>query len=300
MVTGLRSSKRAKEGSGPGSDSEMGEGTQPPWAELERSIKYHTSQAVDEVKAEFQAFREMFKEYQVRMETEQTRLKAVVSAAQDRIVALEAKVEMQDRSAREAHLILQNLPEGESRADLPGKVGSLLRPSPGAMITTFRLGPLRDGGNRRPRPVLVKFTSVQAKHDALKHSRELRGQKIYLDADLTPAQQGVRRAKAGRYRQLRDEGKKPFWRADRLFYYVQGRVQEEGVPPGPPPRGPAAASAGARSNRPPTVPAPWAPRQQQGNATPVSGQADAVPPQGAEPAASVGATATQGGSASSE
>ena len=64
-----------------------------------------------------------------------------------------------------------------------------------------------------------------AKHDALKHSKELRAKKVYLDADLTPAQQATRRVKADRYRQLRDEGKKPFWRADRHFFYVHDKVQ---------------------------------------------------------------------------
>ena len=78
----------------------------------------------------------------------------------------------------------------------------------------------------------------------------------------------------------RPRAPKPFWREEKRFYYAQGKVQQEGVPPGPPLRR-------APAPRPATVPAPWAratpPVQQPEN--PSLGEGQAAVPGGGQAAA---------------
>ena len=143
-------------------------------------------------------------------------------------------IEVRDRNDRKTNLVVQGIAEGESQAGLAVKMASMLRPPSGSVVEAFRLGSPRVGASR-PRPVLVRFNTVQAKHTALKTSKELRVKKVYLDADLTERQQEIRRQKGQRYRELRDKKARPFWREERLFYYSGDRVVEDkGVLPGPP------------------------------------------------------------------
>lgn len=192
---------------------------------------------------------------------------AQVEVLNNRVAYLERQLDVQDRTARANNLIIFGLPEDTAQPErnLQAKVTELF---PGSSPTTSaatlevrRLGRPREGAGIKPRPVLAKFVSNSAKHAALQHSKTLRARRIYLDTDMTPAQQRVRTAGRDRFAALKAAGEKPFWREERLFCYRDGRPHEvTGLPPPPPPpAGPApmqtyasAVSAGTR----PAGPAP--------------------------------------------
>ena len=81
-------------------------------------------------------------------------------ALADRVVALEAAGDSQDRAARANNLVVKGLPEGGSNEDTGSAIRSLL-PSvtAGQVLEAKRLGAPRAGATH-PRPVLMRFTSV--------------------------------------------------------------------------------------------------------------------------------------------
>ena len=88
----------------------------------------------------------------------------------------------------------------------------------------------RSGASIRPCLVLVCFADVPAEHRALKSSKDLRARKIVLDGDLTSMQRRTRQGRLIRFHALKRDGKRPFWRYDRLLYTENGRVVEHEVP----------------------------------------------------------------------
>ena len=91
----------------------------------------------------------------------------------------------------------------------------------------------------RPRPVLIKFNSVAAKHAAYKKAKELRRQiHVSMDDDLTPQQKAARTSRLPEVHTLRGEGWTTFWRGDQLF-----KVKAGGAPLKVPVRAPAAPTA---------------------------------------------------------
>lgn len=91
----------------------------------------------------------------------------------------------------------------------------------------------------RPRPVLIKFNSVAAKHAAYKKAKELRRQfHVSMDDDLTPHQKAARTSRLPEVHTLRGEGWTTFWRGDQLF-----KVKAGGAPLKVPVRAPAAPTA---------------------------------------------------------
>ena len=85
-----------------------------------------------------------------------------------------------------------------------------------------RLGPARASSGpsaARPRPVRVTFASQAVVHEVFKVCRALREQrKVFVDRDLSVQQQAVRTSLMGDCKQLRENGFRPFWRAEKLFY----------------------------------------------------------------------------------
>ena len=160
-----------------------------------------------------------------------------------------AAAESRDRSSRASHLIIKGLPEEPSGLPTPQAVSHLFPVSPGdtpvPILEARRLGPPSVGAGARPRVILVKFTSVSAKHAALKHSKALRSRQIYLDSDLTPQQRQLRTQQRDRYLHLKAQGSRPFWRDERLFVNEGGRIREDRVPPPAPPSGGPSTSDGA-------------------------------------------------------
>ena len=165
-----------------------------------------------------------------------TEMTAQAAVFKDEIAKLKGASEQQDRAARAMHMIVKGVPEKPTEPVTVANIGQILPGAEHAATEVRRLGREKETAGALPRPILVKFRSIDAKHAAYKHSKTLRAKKIYLDSDLTPAQREQRTGKRDRYQHLKTQGARPFWREDRLFYYVNGAVKEDScTPPGPPP-----------------------------------------------------------------
>ena len=125
-------------------------------------------------------------------------LRADLSAVQDKYAGLESRVEGADRAARAANLVVHGLKEEEG--DVHAKICSMFPAVQGSSIVeATRLGRPTGttgalAGTSRPRPVRVRFATVQAEHQALQAGKDLRSRQVYVDVDLTPLQQQAKRA----------------------------------------------------------------------------------------------------------
>ena len=176
---------------------------------------------------------------------------ATVEVLNNRIAVLERTMEQGERKQRSSNLVLHGVPERPGLVDLEAAVlteaaaPGARPPSTSCTFSAQRLGRLQaDRASNRPRPVLLSFRTNDAKHAFLKNSRTLREKKIYLDEDLTPLQQQTRTALRDDYHRLKAEGKKPYWRGERLLFRDGERVEEH--LPRRPPTHPAPQSGGAR------------------------------------------------------
>ena len=187
-----------------------------------------------------QHFDERFNEMRTLLEAAIEELKAA-NAAKDaeieelkgKLTICEAKLERLDRDARAQNMILYNVPEVADPADT---VKSLFPPaSSGNIVTVHRLGRFVAGA-RRPRPVLVKFSSVQAKHEAFKSKKEVAAnRKIFMDDDLTEKQRTNRKQQLPTFVRLKEAGMRPFWRGDKIMQVTQQGVRpvQQGGNPSP-------------------------------------------------------------------
>ena len=100
---------------------------------------------------------------------------------------------------------------------------------------------------------------MEAKHQLFSRSRALRDRQVYLDDDLTAAQQATRRSLAGEYQKLKMAKLRPFYRQDRLLYVHRGSVVQHqagmALPTGSPaPQGPLQNRVPARQPAPAPCP----------------------------------------------
>ena len=133
-----------------------------------------------------------------------------------------------ERKTLSTNMVLFGLLES-SGEDTPSKVKSLLGCE--GIVDVTRMGKF-DGKAKNPRPVLIKFSSIAAKHSAFKRAKALREKKIRLDDQLTPAQREGRARKQAWATTLRQDGWTTFWRGDSLYKVKgQGRPVKVESPP---------------------------------------------------------------------
>ena len=72
--------------------------------------------------------------------------------------------------------------------------------------------------NRKPRPVLIRFPSIEDKHEFLQLSKQLRQSGLRLDDWLTEQQQKERDTLSADFQALKGKGYKPFFRGSVLMY----------------------------------------------------------------------------------
>ncbi len=216
--------------------------------DLQRELSAQREQylaAVSDMKAEHQ---QQIEQQEARHRADVQRMLERVERVENELAQLRAAAESRDRASRACNLIIKGLPEEPRGQSTPQAVSELFPVSPGdtpvPILEARRLGPRSTGAVTRPRAILVKFTSVSAKHAALKHSKALRSRQIYLDTDLTPQQRQIRTQKRDRFLHLKAQGSRPFWRDERLFVNEAGRIREDRVPPPAPPSGGPSTSAG--------------------------------------------------------
>eukprot|EP00884_Botryococcus_braunii_P019902 jgi/Botrbrau1/6596/Bobra.0189s0023.1 len=152
-------------------------------------------------------------------------------------------IETLERKFRSPHAILFGVAESLGEKHLAEVKTLLGAPS---IYETIRLGK-HSPTAPRPRPVLIKFTSVAAKHAAYKKAKDLRRQfNVSMDDDLTPQQKAARMRRQPEVHTLRGEGWITFWRGDQLFKVKAGGAPLKvpvGAPAAPAHAAPTAAPA---------------------------------------------------------
>jgi hypothetical protein len=172
-----------------------------------------------------------------RLGTVDETVRASYEAIDNTLTSCLLSVETLERKLRSPNAILFGVAESLGEQQLT-QVKSLLGDT--SINDTIRLGKPSPAAPR-PRPVLIKFSSIAAKHAAFKKAKELRRQfKVSIDDDLTPGQQAARTSRASQVQALRGEGWTTFWRGDNLF-----KVKAGGAPLKVPVLVPAVASAAA-------------------------------------------------------
>ena len=112
-----------------------------------------------------------------------------------------------------------------------------------SIVEARRMGKF-NANAQQPRPVLIKFCSVAAKHAAFKHAKALREKKnVTMDDQLTKAQRESRAMKQPWKTALHQQGCKTFWRGDILFKIQEGRKPEKVDAPPAPLRSPTSSKA---------------------------------------------------------
>ena len=136
-----------------------------------------------------------------RLKAENVALRMQVDSLTDSTRQVSEGMDREQQRARAAHLVVHNFEDPQpSVVGLKDRVKALL---PGLqeadLLSAERIGPYKGGLHSRPAPVLVKFAGLLTKYAALKSSKDLRAKKVFLETDLTPAQQENRRARQGQY-----------------------------------------------------------------------------------------------------
>jgi hypothetical protein len=147
-----------------------------------------------------------------------------VAALREEIKYLHSNLERLDRKSREENIIIYNLPGPGSAEQVKSLFPAVVA---GSISSVRRLGRPTEG---KKLPVLVKFSSLQAKHEAFKSSKTLRARSIFLDDDLTLEQRKTRQGLRPAFAQLKEQGLRPFWRGERLLYVTNEGVRKYAPP----------------------------------------------------------------------
>jgi hypothetical protein len=151
------------------------------------------------------------------------------------LFAMQSRQENLEVQSKSSNLIMFNITESKP-ADTNAAIKALLGNEVGsAIVETRRLGPFRPKA-AKARPVLIRFSSTDAKHMAFARGKELRTRGIFLDDDLTMKEQADRQRLRGDFTRLKNEGKHLAWRRGKLMIRNKEGVLVEHkpeVPAGP-------------------------------------------------------------------
>ena len=251
---------------------------------------------LEQLASQLDALRDENGELKRQMAEVRDRTAAQLAAVSDRVKALEAQLQRTEISQRAENMVIHGLEEQDgvtAPVALARACQDVGLPEP-SWREVFRLGKEGRGPDSRPSPVLVKFHSMEAKHQLFSRSRALRDRQVYLDDDLTAAQQATRRSLAGEYQKLKMAKLRPFYRQDRLLYVHRGRVVQHqagmALPTGSPaPQGPLQNRVPARQ----PAPAPGPVQQQVSRLPAPPFRRAAAPPPALPPAEAAGQTPAQ-------
>jgi hypothetical protein len=151
-----------------------------------------------------------------------------------------SSVEALERNELSTNCVVFGIVESSGEKHLAG-VKSLFGAN--SIVEARRMGKF-NANAQQPRPVLIKFCSVAAKHAAFKHAKALREKKnVTMDDQLTKAQRESRAMKQPWKTALHQQGCKTFWRGDILFKIQEGRKPEKVDAPPAPLRAPTSSKA---------------------------------------------------------
>jgi hypothetical protein len=212
-------------------------------SEIQRMLDASSQQNAQRVE---QAVAQRFAEWENKQEEK-------IQALEQKYQVLESKFhqqmadfcdEVQDRSSRCCNVVIHGMPETVSDVQtcFTQHYIKALGPQVSAadVVSVIRLGRRRAAasspGSSRPRPVLVKFTSVEKRDNALRNKRLFSaGQsglqhRLFVDPDLTRRQQQQKRALVPTFKALKINNARPFWRAEVLYWFPPGKERPEPHP----------------------------------------------------------------------
>ena len=136
---------------------------------------------------------------------------------------LDQKAEALDRKTREFNLVIYNMPDSAQEDD--NGVKTLLSLADKCMpeyefdhdAELTRIGAHRQD-QKRPRPIRLRFGSLEDKHAFLKHAKALKEVGLRYDDDLTRLQQNQRSNLSADFNVLKPKGLKPFYRGSSLKF----------------------------------------------------------------------------------
>lgn len=152
-----------------------------------------------------------------RLENEKKKNEALIEKltgdlqASDKVISeLEERCNYQEDYSRRNNVRITGLQElqGETWEQTTVQVSKLLEeklqlPKP-ELERAHRVGPRR---HDQPRQVIARFIRYSDREAAIRNAAKLRGTRIYINEDLCPASQEVRRAKLPLLKQAKSEGK---------------------------------------------------------------------------------------------
>lgn len=159
-------------------------------------------------------------------------VRATWDVFEDKLSHVSSSVQALERKELSTNIVLRGVVEGSGEQTL-NEVKSLLGAS--NIVECKRMGkfdPQRH--SKKPRPVLMKFCSQDAKHAAFQQKKTLRdSKKIIMDDHLTKEQLEERQRKQPWATALRQEGFHTYWKGENLFKVKEGQNHEKVDAPPP-------------------------------------------------------------------
>lgn len=184
--------------------------------ELRTSLEF-TQKDLEDMKQEL-------KKHQEEKKNDQEIIKKLSEDLQSRkkiINELEERVNYQEDYSRRNNLQIIGLEErqgGETWEQTAVQVTKLLESKlqlPNIQLErAHRVGRQEDHGRR---PIIARFSSFVDREAVMRNTTKLRGTRIYINEDLCPASQSIRKAKLPQLKQARSEGKVAYFRHTRLI-----------------------------------------------------------------------------------
>lgn len=147
-------------------------------------------------KEEIRALRKEMGEKEVKWESEK-------EAMNTKMEGMEQRMEQQERRERRSNVVIRGLGGGETGTCLKEKVATWIKTEMGVEVVireAHRTGRERDC-------IIAKMESVEDKIRTMKEKGKLKGQKIYVDDDLTIEERGVQKQIRDKAREQKATGK---------------------------------------------------------------------------------------------
>lgn len=193
--------------------------------DLKRSLEY-TQAEVHELKSEVNQLERVRKEDKSIIANLTDQLTKSRSALGD----LEDRANYQEDYNRRNNLHITGIEEqqGETWEQTAVQVKKIIENKlqlPGIELERAnRVGPRRESG---PRPVVVRFLRFPDRQAVMRNVTKLRGSRIYINEDLCPASQAIKREKLPLLKQARNDGKIAYFSHTKLV--IKDRLAREEV-----------------------------------------------------------------------
>lgn len=177
-------------------------------SDLTRSLEY-TQAEVKDLQSDIRALKK-----------EEAESKTTITALQTRNEDLEKRANYQEDYNRRNNLRITGIQEqaGETWEETANTVSKLLEAKlqlpPMELERAHRTGPVTPS---RPRPVVVRFERFRDREATIRNARKLKGTGIYINEDLCPASQELKKSQILLMKQAREDGKIAFFRYTKLI-----------------------------------------------------------------------------------